>query len=446
MEEQKFSTRYKWYFPLAIIVTLLVGILTSIFIFHKIDTSNRNLLIYRTDTIAKAIDVKDIEALKGDESDLDRPEYKKIKSALTSFRAVNPDSRFVYVVGKRPTGVIFFYADSEDPESEDYSPPGEVYYEESKAFDLAFEGKSSTEGPISDRWGRWISGAGAIVDESGQVQAVAGIDIDATLYIQTSLAFASIPLIVAICFALFAFAGMKMRKQEEHIYELKAQFVAIASHELRSPLTGVRWAILTLLKEQIIEAHKKTLRGMLESVEKLNQTINDILNASSYDSKHPLLNVAPLSLRSLLDSALQDLSMTAKEKDVSINGIEKIPSNFLIKGEVSALSQVVNNVISNAIKYSNEKSTVDIVVEEKKDMLCLSVQDHGIGIPKDEISKIYDGFYRASNAKKLNINGSGLGLYLVKKIVEAHKGTIAIESAKGEGTIVRICLPQAKQL
>lgn len=440
-----FSSKYTWYFPALIILSVLIGGVSSYFSYKHFDREARNSLIYRVTSIALSLDQEEVAILLGNEDDIGTTPYEKLKTKLVGLQEANTDSSFVYVVGKRE-GLegeeVFFYADSEDPTSEDYSPPGQVYFEESEAFDSAFSGIALTEGPVTDRWGTWISAAAPIFGEGDEVIALVGIDIDATSYKQTAFLYALVPLLIFLGFALFAFLGFRIRKKEEQIFELKSQFVAIASHELRSPLTGLKWAVESLLGEIQNEEYKKVLNNISVSVHHLLDTVGDILEMASIEVNIKKLDATTVNLRALLKKTYEDVTMSAEGKNITLSGTNLIPEDAIVSGDENALRHAFSNLISNAIKYSPQGKEVKLTYESKGRNHCIKIIDQGIGIPEAEQKKVFDGFYRATNAKKQEKIGSGLGLYLVKNVIRTHKGEVEIASKEGEGTTVIICLPK----
>ena len=170
------------------IVALTAGILFSFYIYTKIDTGQKNHIMDRAKTISEMIPKEDLIALYGSTEDLTNSHYNKLKEMLAKVRVVNSDVRFIYILKQNENGEIFFSVDSEYSNSEDYSPPGEIYYEASPLLDQIFkDGVSRSEGPLQDHWGVWVSSHAAIKSEDGKVLALVGIDIPASEYILPQL-------------------------------------------------------------------------------------------------------------------------------------------------------------------------------------------------------------------------------------------------------------------
>ena len=171
-----------------ITVIIVVGALLSLYIHSLVTRTDLESLGRGSQLIASSIDVSEIESLSGSEEDLENPAYISLKSKLTKLRSVENSVRFIYLTGMRD-GEVFFYVDSESPESEDYSPPGQIYDEADQSFFDAFNNKfPNVTGPTTDRWGTWITALAPIIDpETKEVVALVGMDMDASRHQQSDI-------------------------------------------------------------------------------------------------------------------------------------------------------------------------------------------------------------------------------------------------------------------
>ena len=169
--------------PLSRIILLIFAVvgLFAWWLVVRADQEMRAALIEQAGLLARAINPNHVGSLTGTGADLDNPDYREIKAQLTAVRSGNPQCRFVYLTGRKPDGTVFFFADSEPPDSKDYSPPGQIYEEVSTMFRRVFDTKTgAAEGPIPDRWGKWVSALVPLTNpRSGNVTAVLGMDVDA---------------------------------------------------------------------------------------------------------------------------------------------------------------------------------------------------------------------------------------------------------------------------
>lgn len=426
-----------------LVIIIVAGMSGSIFAGVSVYSRNKNFLLARAETLAAALPRDEISKLKGEASDLDNPSYIDLKAKLTRVREVNKDVRFSYLATKKE-GQIRFFVDSEAADSKDYSPPGQTYDEASESFKQSFvTGEALVEGPYRDRWGNWLSALAPIRDpQSGEVIAVAGIDSSASSnFIQIAL-YSLFPLILAAVPFVILLRERKVKRAEAEIALLKTRFVSVASHELRSPLNGILWAIQSMLKKPASAAQEEMLTDMYISAELSLATVNEILDLSIFErGKGKNIHHDPVDLIALMSEVQKALKLAAKEKDLVLRMTKAWPEHARVVGDSGALKRAFMNIVSNAIKYSPETSQITIDYRQEKGQHVVSIKDSGIGIPKDELGRVMEGYYRARNTGKVDSSGTGLGLWVSKLILQEHKGKIWIESAENVGTTVHISLP-----
>jgi len=229
----------KYLYLLATIIFVL-GMAASIYVFFTVKSAEEGSLLKRTNTIAQLINIESIKKLSGLESDLQNSDYLSLKRSLQKALKANPDIRFIYLMGRRENN-IFFFVDSESPDSPDYSPPGQDYPEASAKCRAVFDGdKGIIEGISTDRWGTWISALVPIINpEQTDTLAVLGMDIGAWGQIQRMVIF-SLPVFLITVFLLaLLFVYISIRKKEIRRINQKSELVSMAAHEIRAPLTGI---------------------------------------------------------------------------------------------------------------------------------------------------------------------------------------------------------------
>lgn len=428
------------------VFVLLIGVISAFYVFTQVDRAGREHILERAATIAVAVPQEELSELSGTEDDLGTPAYETLKSFLTRMRSVNGDARFLYVIGKNLEGNLFFYADSEPAESADYSPPGQVYYEATPAMQELFEdGRRRTEGPDQDRWGLWMSGYAPVVDESGTVVAMLGMDLPANRYLGDAFAYAMLPILVSLLLMLVIVAAERTRRRETAYLEQKAEFLSIASHEIRTPLTGIRWAIEGLLKrrEPPLDPKSRTVLALVhESCLGLIGRVNNLLDLTALEGgKTTTLRSEVIDLRAFVEDIADSLALSAQERQVSID----VDSSLAQAGTVSADRQMLHhalfNLLTNAVKYTREGSVVRIRYAKAEGMHQISVTDQGKGIAPQDQERIFTGYHRTKEAIRSGEYGTGLGLYLVKKATELHRGTVKVSSIEGEGSTFTLALP-----
>jgi two-component system sensor histidine kinase/response regulator len=235
--------------------------------------------------------------------------------------------------------------------------------------------------------------------------------------------------------------AIKLRKEKELLRE---QFASIVSHELKAPLSAVQQNLFALdfeLKDKLNENQKGMLERINIRIDDLLKLINSWLRVISVDVNKLKESFSQVSITKPLSDALESLGALADRKNIEVvRTISKpLPS---IAGDCLSLSEVFVNIIGNAIKYSPDGTKVLVKVEEKANNILVSIKDAGIGIPQEDLPHIFEGFYRGKASQ--TTSGHGIGLAISRQIVEAHDGSISVESEVGKGTTFVVSLPISK--
>ncbi len=220
------------------------------------------------------------------------------------------------------------------------------------------------------------------------------------------------------------------------------QFSSDASHELRTPLTILRGETeIALRKERSKEEYQNVLGSLLEEVLRMEKIVDDMLFFTRADSGHiPLQNIKS-NLVELLEEIIRKMQPLAKEKAINIT-FHPVQSNIIYKIDPGKFSQLMSNVLDNAVKYTNKGGSVNVDIKQLDKHISIEVKDNGIGIPEEEISKVFDRFYRVDKSRSGDSRSNGLGLSICKWIVEAYQGNIKIKSEEGRGTTLVITLSE----
>ena len=218
-------------------------------------------------------------------------------------------------------------------------------------------------------------------------------------------------------------------------------FIALAAHELRGPITVIR-GYLELLGQELpsVNPDQQQLIDRLQvSSERLSGYINNILNVSRYDRHHLKLHLREDRMYDIIALLIPDLALRAKTQNRKLTF--HIPDTLpTIAADRSSLSEVVSNLIDNAIKYSRDGGEVIVSTTVKDGFLETTVQDHGIGMPESVVGNLFNKFYRSHRSRQ-TVSGTGLGLYICKAIVESHGGGIWVRSVEGQGTTFGFTVP-----
>lgn len=240
-------------------------------------------------------------------------------------------------------------------------------------------------------------------------------------------------------------AHEKAIRHEKEIQELKDQFVFIAAHELRTPVTAINWGLETVLtsKDMKIEPEMKNLLIQVQSSnQRLIQLVDDLLNVARIESGTIKLEPKIFNLNKTIKNTIDEMESVFKEKPVTVN---YKPIEAEVYADENRVKQVLINLLSNATKYNREKGIVDVTVELGKSKVTVSVSDTGFGIKEKDMEKLFTKFGRVKDLETQDIPGTGLGLFLSKEIVEKSGGEISAKSEHGKGSVFTFTLPVTKR-
>jgi signal transduction histidine kinase len=232
---------------------------------------------------------------------------------------------------------------------------------------------------------------------------------------------------------------LALRREKEM---LRNHFAAIVSHELKSPLAAVQQYLMALsseLSDQLSDDQTRRFERMQTRIDDLMKLIHTWLRAMTVDIDNIRENFGPTSIPDVVSKAVESVQSHAIRKNISIETSmqEKIAS---VNGDEGTLVEAVVNLIGNSVKYSPIGSEIAVTVEETEDQIFIAVQDNGIGISEEDLPFIFEDFY-TGKTKQNTEKSSGLGLALTRRIIEAHEGSISVESVLGQGSTFEICLP-----
>lgn len=476
--------------------TVLVLIVISVLVFASTILQNytQNLLIHNlrgrllsiSITQAANISADDLAQLKTEE-DWQKPEWSRVVGQLKKTKESNTDIVFMYIFRKvegspdemefvADAGSLNPYANLDDDTSNDVDAngdglidpegadklqwPGQPYPE---AVDIpeayaAYNGPLTAEELYEDSYGQVLSGYAPITDDEGNIVAILATDIKAgdfvalTKQISTPFGIFIVFLIVTILVLSIVLIYMLQRelKAKSKMSELatnlktandrltaldkqKSEFVSLASHQLRGPLTAIKGYVSLILEGdygKISDEIKDALEKVSSATNDLALLVGDYLDVSRIELGRMKYNLSTFSFTDLVDSTISEMRPTVEKAGLNLEiNIDKLPAN--VHADRNKIKQVILNLLDNAVKYT-PKGTINILVDRQDSVVRFSVKDSGVGIPQEVIPNLFQKFSRAPKASSTNIIGTGLGLYVAKKILEEHGGKIWVES-EGEG-------------
>jgi signal transduction histidine kinase len=234
--------------------------------------------------------------------------------------------------------------------------------------------------------------------------------------------------------------------QLQRLDKAKDEFVSMASHQLRTPLTSVKGYISMVIEGdagKITETQKHLLEEAFNSSERMVHLINDFLNVSRLQTGKFMIDKRPINLAKVVEQELDSLATNASSRNLTF--VYRAPIEFpTLNLDESKMRQVIMNFADNSLYYSTEHTHILVRLVVEGDEVIFTVKDTGIGVPLTEQSQLFSKFYRASNARKQRPDGTGVGLFLAKKVIDAHGGKVIFESVEGKGSTFGFRLPLAK--
>jgi PAS domain S-box-containing protein len=231
--------------------------------------------------------------------------------------------------------------------------------------------------------------------------------------------------------------------EEYEIDRMKSEFISLASHQLRTPLSSIKTYAHMLLEGYmgtITPKQRKALRTIIGATNHMNQLNNTLLNITRIESGIITVTKKVVSINNLVEKVVKDQSLMAAEKNIKI-GFKASKKRLASCTDSFIVKEILNNLISNAIKYTPEKGEVNVDLHtEKKDIIC-SITDTGIGIPEQSQALVFSKFFRATNVLNRDTTGTGLGLYLVKRLAEQLGAKVWFESEVDKGSTFYLALP-----
>ena len=237
-------------------------------------------------------------------------------------------------------------------------------------------------------------------------------------------------------------------KRLRELDKVKTEFISVAAHQLRTPLAAIKWTLSTIIEtdEDNLTTEQKTLllKGY-ESTERIIRLVNQMLVVTRIESGRIQYEFTPIHIENVIDAVLLDFVAVSEEKKVEVVFHKPETQLPYVQADPDKIRSVLQNLIENSMQYTHENGLIELSAEQEGEMIKVSVKDNGIGIPKKQQSGIFNKFFRAENASKERTDGSGLGLFVMKNIVENHGGAVGFESEEDVGTTFFFTIPIATE-
>lgn len=230
--------------------------------------------------------------------------------------------------------------------------------------------------------------------------------------------------------------------EQKELDRIKTEFLSLASHQLRAPLANLKWYIDFLLSRRASSLTEEVV-GYLQKMNRRNEDmidlVNTLLNLSRIEMGRIQIQKETTDISALAQSVLEEMEPQAKEKSISL--VAEVAEGVHVETDGRLVRIVLQNLLTNGVRYTPEQGRVTLRIESSSKKVSIHVHDTGIGIPVEEQGRIFQKMYRASNAKQMEANGNGIGLYMCKALVESLGGTISFTTSVGQGTTFIVELP-----
>lgn len=416
---------------------------------------------------ALSIDGDAIDSIN-EASDVTDPVYLDTIKMLQHLRS-QTGMRFVYLLRRtKDPNNLMFIADADATLSErelDVNKNGVVDVDEEAAFPgemydiseaVALQ-KDAFERPVADpdvsvdQWGVLVSGYAPVYRKDGSVSAVLGVDMNADdFYTQSRRIFTpeamGVVLLIAVASAFAIIASWEYRRVSmlKRINNERSGLLRLTFHQLGEPLTIMKWSLETLREEtddpnlkKIVEEH---VMCMDEGLGRLNSIIDTLQLAEKVDLNTLEYLPVPGSLRALIDNSINEWSSSLHSHNISMR--VNMKDDITLPIDTTLLSLVFRQLFVNAIEYSEDGSNISVTVQPGVSSVEIIIADSGCGIPPKDMEHLFEKYRRASNAHLKKPDGNGLGLYIVRGVIEKAGGRIWVESTQGKGTQVHFTLPR----
>jgi len=276
--------------------------------------------------------------------------------------------------------------------------------------------------------------------------AMLGTFVLAKRYIEEPEVVALFVIIITVILLFIDYAILSGVRQISEANILKSEFVNLVSHQLRAPLSSLRWSLSLLLKERIGKFEPKQiefLQIIQDSSTRMIKLVNDLLDVSRIEAGALQVRKVPFSLTEISQKIINDLSGLARAYNIEVVFENQIEHPSVI-GDPDRVAMVIQNLLDNAIKYTRSAGQVAIAINQDDSYLKWQIKDQGVGIPEAQQRYVFQKFFRSENIMRYQTVGSGLGLYLAKSIIEHLNGEIGFSSKESEGSTFWFTLPIKK--
>ncbi len=268
----------------------------------------------------------------------------------------------------------------------------------------------------------------------------------ASRYIDEPQIAALVVIALALVFLIIGNIIITSFRRMAEAHKMQSEFISIVSHQLRSPLSIIKWSAEAATRSRAKEnpaVKKEFFDTVQQTVNYMIRLVNSLLEVSRIESETFFLKKESFFLDELAQTIVHEFNDYARASNVTIQFVPQTSSSK-IRGDRERIEMVIQNLLDNAIRYSHHAGTISIKTQSLSSQVRFQITDEGVGIPKEQHGKVFSKFFRAVNGKKIQAGGTGVGLYIAKSFIEAMEGEIGFSSETGKGTTFWFTLPVAK--
>ncbi len=388
--------------------------------------------------------------------------FRDVVERLQAIRFVTPDIEYAYIMRKtEDPNMLEFIADADSLQTkeemdvnengaiepgEDKSVPGDLYdISDVPAMQgPAFEGATVDEEITEDQWGLLISGYAPIYRSDGTVAGIIGLDMNAAEFIEiSSEAYSTYALLTMILISIVIVISIlyivrEYRMQSKKVISReRSALLALATHQLGSPISSIRWW-LEMIKDKTCN-FEEAREHIEEAAEQIGGIVNQLIRVEEQEHGKKKVKREPSNIRLVIQDAIEHAPDTLKEgRSITID----VPDGLMANIDAALTESILAELLENAMTYSAKETPIHVSAQDNGKWVSLSVEDKGSGIAKKEQGRIFQKFTRGENAGKFRPNGSGIGLYVIKLILEQAGGTVRLKSTLGAGSTFTVVLPK----
>ena len=240
---------------------------------------------------------------------------------------------------------------------------------------------------------------------------------------------------------------MPKKPKKEHLGSVQSDFITLASHQLRTPLSGMRWLLELLMQNRTGTLNKKQreyIEKIYSSNDRMIALVNDLLEVTRLDQGDTKIYMQPTDIVQTIRGLIKEKEQEVRRKNLKVAFTVEQEPFPLVNTDPNRIKQAIGNILSNAISYTQDKGSITIDLKILDGHIQCMIKDSGVGIPDDQQAQVFTKFFRGSNVLKFETVGTGLGMYITKAFIEGSNGKIWLESKENKGTTFYFTLPRIK--